>query len=180
MTLKFLLTIMALFAGLALAGCDPDTSGQARETRQTQLNMNQASTVVGMPGVVNFTEKRQLKMIYEKRDLAKLVTYTYFTDLNGRRHRVCPTTSQGFGIPYATQFTAPKTPRAGYPVWGDGSTSSTPHFYDAEQPEPNGLYMPATAEGTWVLCLRPDGKDIEPVYVENRIMAYPFEMPAVD
>jgi predicted small secreted protein len=171
-------TIAVILCALSLAACN-DESGQGREARQTQLNMNQASTIVGMPAITNFTEKRQLKTIYELRDSARLVTYSYIIDLNGKRHRVCPSTSVGFGIPYAAQYTAPKTPKIGYPVWPDG-TQGGAHTYDAEQPEPNGLYMPASAEGTWVLCLHPNGKDLAPTYVEPRVVVYTFEMPAAD
>lgn len=176
MTYRFL---YALVAAAALAGCQDD-SGAGREARQTQLNQNQASTIVGMPAITNFTEKRQLKTIYELRDSANLVTYSYFLDLNGKRHKVCPSTSVGFGIPYAAQYTAPKSPRITYPLWPNGEASSSGHAYDAEQPEPNGLYMPASAEGTWILCLSPNGKDLAPTYVEPRVMVYLFEMSSVD
>lgn len=172
--------VLMTCAVLTLAACDQDNSGQAREQRQTQSNMNQASVTVGMPGITNFTEKRFLKMIYELRDSPKLVTYSYTIDMNGKRHRVCPTTSLGYGFPYATQYTAPKAPRITYPVWPDGSQSSTGHSYEADQPEPNGLYMPSSADGTWIICLDPKDQSLKPVYVEPRVVVYPFEMTAAD
>jgi hypothetical protein len=170
-----------VLAGVSLAACEPDNSGQAREQRQTQLNLNQASTVVGMPAIINFTEKRMLKTIYELRDSPHLVTYSYVLDLNGKRHKVCPTTSIGYGFPYATQYTAPKAPKIAYPLWPDGTQgTASARSYDADQPEPNGLYMPASADGTWVICLDPADKSLKPVYVEPRVMVYPFEMPSTD
>ena len=107
------------------------------------------------------------------------MTYTYYLDINGRRHKVCPTTSVGFGIPYATQYTQPRATQRWYlpptpdysAVWGNR---------EAEQPEPNGLFMPSSAEGTWVMCLHPNGRDLAPTYVEPRIVVYLFEMPTVD
>ncbi|MFI5260819.1 MAG: hypothetical protein ACHQU0_03430 [Candidatus Paceibacteria bacterium] len=174
-------TLLATVATIGLlSGCLEDNSGSGKEQKATMQLSAQAATVAGMPGVVNFTEKRQLKMIYELRDTAKLTTYTYTTDLAGKLHSVCPGPSLGFPIPYATQYTAPKAPRAGYPLYPDGQTSSTTRFYDADQPEPNGLYMPTSAEGTWVICVDPNTKEPAPTYVEDRVRAYTFKMPSVD
>lgn len=156
-------------------GCDADTAPTSAERDQqvTEQLANQAVNNVGWPGITNFTEKRQLKMLYELRDNPNLVTYSYYLDLNGGKHKVCPTTSLGYGIPYATQYT-----NAQRPVW---------HNYDQgtagvtiAQPEPNGLFPPAAAEGTWVICLAPDGKSLEPVYVEPRVLVSQFPMKSVD
>lgn len=177
--MKRILSCLAIAAALLLVACDEDNSGAAREARQTQMNLNQASTIVGMPAITNYTEKRMLKTIYELRDSPHLVTYSYFLDLNGKRHKVCPTTSIGYGFPYATQYTAPKTAKVSAPNYPDGSQGQW-HYWEADQPEPNGLYMPSAAEGTWVICLDPSDKSLKPVYVEPRVMVYPFEMPATD
>lgn len=178
--MKYLALIATALAALSLAACDEDMTGAAREQRQTQINLNQASTVVGMPAINNFTEKRMLKTIYEMRDDPHFVTYSYTLDLNGKRHRVCPTTSLGYGFPYATQYTAPKAPKVAYPLWPNGEQYGTGHTYEADQPEPNGLYMPSSADGTWIICLNPANKQLAPVYVEPRVVVYPFEMPTVD
>lgn len=177
-------TPIAITLLAALAGCTPDNSGANRETQQTMQMQDQFATTIGMPAVINGTEKRQLKTIYELRDQANLVTYSYTIDMMGKRHRVCPSTSVGFGIPYATQFTAPKALRYQKPAYPPGagysSSSSDWHSIEAEQPEPNGLYMPNSADGTWVICLAPNGKDLAPTYVEPRVVVYLFEMSAVD
>ena len=176
--MKYSILMLLPLAGL-IAACSPDTSGSARENRATLIAQEQASVVVGMPAIKNYTEKRQLKTIYELRDTANLVTYTYTIDMNGKRHSVCPTTSVGFGFPYATQFTAPKAPRIARAPYPDGNQGEW-RTYEADQPEPNGLYMPASADGTWVICLNPINKELAPTYVEPRVAAYLFEMPHVD
>lgn len=174
-------TIAISTIALAIAGCQQqDTSAANREAQQTLTLTEQAAVEVGMPGIRHFAEKRQLKTIYELRDNANLVTYTYYIDLNGKRHKVCPTTSVGFGIPYSTQFTAPKALRWGRAVDPTNTRQGEWRVYEAEQPEPNGLYMPSSADGTWVICLHPDGKTLAPTYVEPRVVVYLFEMPAVD
>lgn len=168
-------------AAITLAGCqEPDNSGSSRETKQTLVLSEQAAVTVGVPAIKNFTEKRQLKAIYELRDTANLVTYTYTIDMMGKRHKVCPTSSVGFGIPYATQYTAPTALRMVSAPYPDGTQSSTWYSHESAQPEPNGLHMPSAAEGTWVLCLNPATKEISPAYVEPSVVSYEFEMPSVD
>ncbi len=179
--MKSLLSVLVIGLGcLFLAGCPEDKSGSLRETKQSLQLAEQASIVVGMPAIKNFTEKRQLRIIYELRDTENLTTYTYRVDLNGKLHKVCPTTSVGFGIPYATQFTAPKASRVVYPVYPDGTQMGPGHAEEKDQPEPNGLYMPSSADATWILCLNPKTKELAPTYVEPKVIVYLFEMPSID
>lgn len=168
------------FASLTLAACDlaADTtpsSTQREKIAQEQL-ANQAAVTVGLPAIKNFTEKRQLKAIYELRDQADLVTYTYTLDMNGKRHKVCPSSSIGFGIPYATQFTNPQ--RMEKATAGIGSTS-TVSIAPIPQSDPNALFSPPSADGTWVICLNPKTQELAPAFVEPRIVVYTFEMPSV-
>lgn len=160
-------------------GCSEDKSGAARERVASLQAQEHAAATIGMPAIKNYTEKRQLKAIYELRDRANVTTYTYTLDMNGKRHKVCPSTSVGFGIPYATQFTAPKAQNVTRPTYPDGSQANW-YTWDAEQPEPNALYMPNSAEGTWIICLNPQTKELAPTYVEPRVVVYLFEMPSVD
>jgi hypothetical protein len=45
------------------------------------------------------------------------------------------------------------------------------------QAEPNGLFMPSSAEGTWLMLL--DSKnEPHPVYIEPRIIVSPFSLNA--
>lgn len=150
------------FLGFALTACDEVApNGAQKETQATNQIMNQAATVVGVPAIQRFTEKRQLKMLYELRDRSDLVTYSYRVDMTGRLHRICPTTSVGFGMPFSAQYTAPELP-----VRIGPSGASGQRF----QPEPNGLYMPDATSATWVICLGSDGKSLNPVYVEPQII----------
>jgi hypothetical protein len=163
------LRLITLFAVAAsLAGCMEENVSDKREREQTALLTEQASTQVGMPGITRFTEKRNLKMLYELRDNPKLTTIAYIVDLNGKLHRFCD--ALGYGFPYATQFTNPQRDTY-YPV----ATGTTSHF-QMPQPEPNGLFMPAAADGTWVMCLNPETKEMHPVYVEPRVIISPFPL----
>jgi hypothetical protein len=44
------------------------------------------------------------------------------------------------------------------------------------QADPNGLFAPSSAEGTWVMCKDPGGSDVRPVYIEPRIVVSPFKL----
>lgn len=138
------------------------TSEQIQNQAQERANL-QAVQSVGMPAITRFSEKRQLKTIFELRDEA-ISTVSYITDLQGHLHKLCD--SVGYGIPYATQYTNPQQqtrPGSSYNVV-------------IPQADPNGLYSPANADGTWVLCLDHKTKKTWPVYVEPRVIVSPFEM----
>jgi len=159
--------ILAIVAtALLLSACVVDsspTSDQIANAKQEQLS-RQAVQEVGIPAIVNFQEKRVLKQILELRD-TKLSTITYTQDLQAHLHKLCD--SIGYGIPYATQYTNPQ--RTVYGTYqGD--------FTTIPQADPNGLFSPASADGTWVLCLNPETKDVAPVYVEPRIVVSPFPL----
>jgi hypothetical protein len=157
---KLLLVLPMVFA---LAACDDHpTSTQIERKKQEEMSL-QAVQQVGMPSIVNFAEKRMFKDILEKRDQMQ-PTYTYIVDMNGKFHKVCD--SLGYGLPYATQYTNPQR------VYSD-----THGYGTLPQADPNGLYSPASADGTWVMCLNPKTKKAEPQYIEPRIvtMTYPLD-----
>jgi hypothetical protein len=117
-----------------------------------------------MPAIKNFRERKLLKDILELRDQNGLVTYTYvFSEMTATWTFFC--NSVGYGVPYATQYTNPE--RFEYNVNGPVTLP---------QADPTGLFSPASAEGTWVMCKDPSGKDVKPVYVEPRIIVSPFKL----
>jgi hypothetical protein len=133
--------------------CDTANEKDAQATRQLQL---EAQAQAGIPAMHNFQEKKILKMLYELRDQENLNTYTYIVAENTGK-LIFIGRSIGYGIPYATQYTSPE------------------NEYGKPQPEPNGLFMPAAAEGTWVMLVSPKG-DIKPVYLEPRVIVSPFPL----
>jgi hypothetical protein len=156
--------LIALSAMLALAGCQvPVDSDQIQNAKQEQIS-KQGVQAVGLPAITNFQEKRILKDILELRDRADLVTYTYITDLNGHLHKRC--NSIGYGIPYATQYTNPEKA-----VW-TGNTV----YMSLPQADPNGLFSPASAEGTWILCKVPGSDKVSPTYIEDRVTVSTFPL----
>lgn len=147
--------------GLSLTGCIEDSDYAQREHQEKILQEGTAQT--GMPAIKNFRERKLLKQIIEMRDQDGIVTYTYTVpETTGRPVFLC--NSIGYGLPAATQYTNPEK----Y-VFGIRST--------LPQADPNGLFSPDSAEGTWVLCSDPivSGKT-RPVYVEPRIIVSPFKL----
>jgi hypothetical protein len=165
--MKKLALILPLIAVLTACGPNVPTANQIERRKQEELSKQGVETV-GFPAITNFAEKRMMKDIIELRDKMQ-PTYTYIMDMNGRPHKVCD--SLGYGLPYATQYTNPQARQAGN--LSDGTRTSDV----LAQADPNGLYSPASADGTWILCLNPKTKKAEPQYIEPRvlIMTYPME-----
>jgi hypothetical protein len=157
------------------SGCNQPSSDDIQREQQEKL-LKEGTAQTGMPAIKNFRERKMLKDILELRDQKGLVTYTYLENMNpvvvhghtalGGKLTYFGETI-GYGIPYATQYTSPQ--KADY----------TAHGYIAlPQADPNGLFSPAAAEGTWVLMLDPrNKKDTLPVYIEPRITVSPFPLP---
>lgn len=161
-----------LIALVAVAGtftsCENQPDSDQKQTVQQEQMLMDATNTVGMPAIKNYRERKLLKQILEQRDQANFSTFTYLVNMNGRLIFLC--SSIGYGLPYATQFTSPqKLVRA---------CLSNCNYVTMPQADPNGLFSPPQADGTWVLCKDPKGPDVKPVYVEPRIVVSPFELKA--
>ena len=161
LTLCFLLPLCAFYDD----GCSNESqSDHDQRVKQEEMSRN-ANAQIGMPGIANFTEKKIMRRLYEMRD-QNITTFTYMVDMNGHLHHVCD--SMGFGLPYSTQFSNPeKVNPSGY---------QGPNI---PQSEPNGLFMPSSAEGTWVICASTKG-EFTPMYIEPRVIVSPFRLRADD
>lgn len=157
------------------SGCENPSSDDIQHQQQEKI-LQEGTAQTGMPAIKNFRERKLLKDIFELRDQNGLVTYTYLENMNpvivhghtalgGKLTYLGETI--GYGIPYATQYTSPQ--KAEY--------NSGRGYIALPQADPNGLFSPASAEGTWVLLKNPKGNDVKPVYIEPRIMVTPFPLP---
>ena len=160
--MKRILIATAIASTFVLSACDvKETSTQIERKKQEELSLRGVESV-GMPAITNFAEKRMFKDILELRD-QNVATTVYITDLNGRLHKVC--NAVGYGLPYATQYTNPMR------ISGDGHGDVT-----LPQADPNGLYSPASADGTWVLCVDAKSGKPKPVYIEPRVIVSPIPL----
>lgn len=161
----FFALLVGVIALAFLASCQDATvpTADQEQAAATAQATAEANRQIGMPNIVNFTERKFAKMILELRD-TEVTTYTYIVDMNGVRHFL--TESVGYGIPYSTQFTNPERLVEGWREQG---------FETIPQPDPNGLFMPTSSSATWVLAIAPDG-DISPMYVESEILVSTFRL----
>lgn len=152
-----------------LTSCDgaPDNSDTVKNKQQEQL-MQEANSQVGMPAIKYFNEMKMAKMIMELRDQENLTTYTYlYSAMTGKLMFLGK--SIGYGLPYSTQFTNPSKPE--YHEWSsyNGWNIVLP------QADPNGLFMPASADATWVMLVDKDGKP-HPTYIEEKVIISPVPL----
>lgn len=160
--------IAAIFLGVVCIACDdptPPTSDQIQTAQQEKVTQ-EATAQTGMPAIKNFRERKLLKDILELRDQDGLITFTYtFSEMTGKYLFFCD--SVGYGIPYATEYTNPQRVVQSY----------SQSFGAMPQADPNALFSPSAAEGTWVMCKNPEGKDVRPIYIEPRVIVSPFKLP---
>lgn len=167
------LCLVAVLCLIGLTACPPTpTSSDTQRDRQEKM-VAEGAAQVGVPSIKNFRELKLAKDIIEMRDQS-LVTYSYlWSDINAKLVFFCD--SIGYPLPYAVQFTAPETMQT-YNVAGTGGSGRSYGVQRLPQAEPNGLHSPASAEGTWVMCKDPKGKEVRPIYVEPRVIVSQFKL----
>jgi hypothetical protein len=163
-------TMMILAVGLMLltTGCNKTSKKSNEELASKQESlMQEANRQVGMPAIINFQERKLMKMIFELRDQANLVCYAYvIPEMTGKP--VYLGKCMGYGLPYSTQFTNPMTLET--PGYTERGCATMP------QADPNGLFMPESADGTWLMMINPKTNEPQPVYIESRVMVSPFPL----
>lgn len=148
-----------------LVGCGgPPNSMQVEQQKQEALQAQSVNTV-GMPAVKNFREKRIMRDIIELRDQTGYVTYGYVQNITTGKF-VYVGQGIGYPIPYSTQYTNPQKIQS---LNGSG-------YYVMAQADPNGLYSPASAEGTWWMMKDPKSDEVRPCYFETRLNVFPFKL----
>ena len=164
-----LLLVGVVGMGASETGCNAPPSSNDIQQVESEKLLKEATAQTGMPALVNFRERKLLKEILELRDQDGLTTYTYtFAENSGTLHFLC--NSIGYGIPYATQYTSPEALQY-IDIGGNTRIETLP------QADPNGLFNPASADGTWVMCADPtkNGK-VRPIYVEPKVIVSPFPL----
>ena len=148
---------------VTLVGCEEYGDSDDKQRAQQERVLKEGTAQTGMPAIKNFRERKLMKQIIEMRDQDGLVTYTYTVpETTGRPVFLC--NSIGYGLPAATQYTNPQK-------YDRISGVTLP------QADPNGLFSPSSAEGTWVMCSEPNGSGkTRPVYVEPRVIVSPFKL----
>lgn len=79
---KFTSLLPLILAAVILTACDvrPKNSDTLQSEQQERM-LGEATMKTGMPGIINFRERKLAKLILELRDQEGLVTYTYMENL---------------------------------------------------------------------------------------------------
>jgi hypothetical protein len=160
-----MIRLAVILSACSLVSCVEEQSSDSKQQKQQEAILQEATSSVGMPAIKNFRERKLAKDILELRDQEGLTTYTYIVaEATGKL--IFLGESIGYGLPYSTQFTNPEKvewhPNRGY--------------VQLPQADPNGLFSPASADGTWVMMKDPNGSKVVPVLVEPRCIVSPFKL----
>lgn len=165
---------MVLFV-LVLNSCTNNSnekqSADADIQMKTEVAMAEANRQIGMPAIVNYQEKKNLRWIYELCDQEDFICHAYlFNELKGEVGQYLGKCI-GYGIPYSTQFSNPQK-------FGttDGGEYGALNPFTMPQPEPNGLFKPEGLSATWLIMLDPETDEPRPVYIEPTIIVSPFKL----
>lgn len=144
-------------------GCNYEKSADKKQSEKTEQLMQEVDRQVGMPNIMNFQQKKLMKMVYELCDKEDLITYAYIkSDYQGKLFFIGKCI--GFGIPFSAQYTNPERVYALH------------HGITLPQPDPNGLFMPTSSSATWLMMIDPKTNKPRPVYIEPEIVVSPFPL----
>ena len=167
------LTILAM---LSLNSCDNELTPTAdrKQAAATAQALAEADRQMGMPNIVNFQQKKLLKLIYELCDREDLICFAYLQNEHTGK-LVYVGKCMGYGIPFSAQFTNPSKIVEADEYLGRNWSGIYPEVIP--QADPNGLFMPTSSSATWLMMIDPKTKKPRPVYFEPTIVVSPFELP---
>ncbi len=146
--------------------CNNQPSSNDELAAKQEVLMKEANAQVGMPAIKNYQERKLFKLVLEARDQTNLVCYCYLENsINGTVGQFLGK-CLGYGLPYGTQYTNPQSIES----------KSTYGIAILPQADPNGLFMPVTAEATWIFLINPKTNQPEPVYCEPKVIISPFPL----
>jgi len=161
-----IIRLAVILSAFSLASCVEEQTSDRKQQQEQESILQEATSSVGMPAIKNFRERKLAKDILELRDQEGIITYTYIVaEATGKL--VFLGESIGYGLPYSTQFTNPEKIER---------YSSAGGYVTLPQADPNGLFSPASADGTWVMMKDPNGSKVVPVLVEPRCIVSPFKL----
>jgi hypothetical protein len=149
--------------------CDETQKADAIQTSQQEKLIEEAIRQVGMPNTPNWQQLRFMKLIIEMCDQSNVINYVYTkAEMTGKL--VFQFKCVGFGLPYATQFTNPLKV-----VHGANYSITT-----IAQCDPDGLFKPASAAGTWLLAINPQTHQPTVSYMEDNVNVLGFPLNPED
>ena len=160
--MKKLLIILITLTVIFIIGCEKTNDTIQRE--QTEQLLGEAQRQIGMPNIVNFQQRKLMKMIYELCDKEDLICYAYIKS-DYRGELIFIGKCLGYGIPFSAQYTNPEK-----------ITKNFSGYFVLPQADPNGLFMPTSSSATWLMMIDPKTNKPRPVYIEPKIVVSPFKL----
>lgn len=161
--------LTVLFLGNISCDIKKEPSAEKNQQRQTDQILSEIDRQVGLPNMVNFQQKKLMKMIYELCDKEDLICYAYIkSDYQGKLVYIGKCI--GFGVPFSAQYTNPMK------WFNDPDGSYNAGSIVVPQADPNGLYMPTSSSATWLMMIDPKTNEPRPVYLEPKIVVSPFPL----
>jgi len=163
----FLVVALSVVMAIGAIGCvDIEKSADEIQAQKTKVAMREAQRQVGMPNIINFQQRKLMKMVYELCDKEDLICYAYIkSDYQGKLFFIGKCI--GFGIPFSAQFTNPE--RIADSLYEGG-------YAILPRADPNGLFMPTSSSATWLMMIDPKTNNARPVYLEPEIVVSPFPL----
>ena len=169
-----MILFVILISILVFVGCfEAQDSASNVQAEATVKLTAEAQRQVGMPGIVNFQQRKMMKLIYELQDREDIICYAYIkSDYQGKLMFIGK--CLGYGVPFSAQFTNPMRVVEGDHELGRNLTGLN-YVMTLPQADPNGLYMPTSSSATWLMLLDDDN---EPrlAYFEPEIVVSPFPL----
>lgn len=166
-----------IFAIILLISCDElatESHSDIELQKNTEIALQESNRELGMPAIINFQEKKNLKWIYELCDKENLVCHAYlFNEMQGTIGQYLGECI-GYGTPYSTQYSNPDK-IVDADDYGVNNYHSENDVVVISQAEPNGLFKPTGLSATWLIMIDPKTKEPRPVYVEPLIIVSPFK-----
>lgn len=158
------------------SGCfESEKSADFVQKEQSETALSEAQRQIGMPNIVNWQQRKLMKLIYELCDKENLITYAYIkSDYQGKLFFIGKCI--GYGIPFSAQFTNPQKVVHGDHELGYNLTGRINYPMILPQADPNGLFMPISSSATWLMMIDPETNKPRPVYIEPEIVVSPFPL----
>jgi len=161
---KFTSVLVLLAVCFSAGGCKKESTEKI-QTEQTEKILAEMNAQIGLPNIVNFQQKKMMKMVYELCDSEDLICYAYIkSDYKGELIFIGKCI--GYGLPFSAQYTNPS--KVIHNRSGSTSYSVIP------QADPNGLYMPTSSSATWLMMIDPKTNKPRVVYIEPELVVSPF------
>jgi len=164
-----IITTAILFSS---CGEDLESTTDIELQKKTELLMDEGNKQLGMPAIINFQEKKNLKWIYELCDQENFICYAYYFNMMEGKRGDFIGECYGYGVPYSTQYSNPEKAVDLESILGhrDGNSQTT-----MPQAEPNGLFKASGMSATWLIMVGPKG---EPrlAYFEPLLIVSPYKL----